>query len=171
MPQAQNDPFVCPSCHNEVHANDDFCPHCGELFAVGITCSAHPRVQALGACIICALPYCRDCGGRVADHFLCHHHSTYEIYEGMVRVYGVLDDVSAQHAKSCLEQAGLHPVLFCRSQPRGGPRFVYTLFRAAGEYDGHIVNEIKVMVPCQEVGKAENLLRTLGIKTHTGATA
>ena len=171
MPQSRNDPFVCPSCRNEVQANDEFCPHCGELFADGITCSTHPAMGAVGACIICALPYCRECGGKVAEYFLCDHHSTYEIYEGMVRVYAVLDDVSAQYAKACLMQAGLHPVLFCRSQPKGGPRFVYTLFEAAGDYVGHIVNEIKVMVPCQEVGQAETILTTLGLTTARGATA
>lgn len=37
----------------------------------------------------------------------------------------------------------------------------HTLFRASGEYDGHIVNEIKVMVPCQEVIQAEDILRDL----------
>ena len=83
----------------------------------------------------------------VATRFLCNNHSSYEIYEGMVRVYGVLDDLAGQYAKSCLEQAGLHPLLYCRRQPRGGPRFVYTLYAAGGDYDGHIVNEIKVMVP------------------------
>jgi len=171
MSNPENGPFLCPACHNPVRDKDDFCPHCGELFAEGVTCSTHPGIPAAGACIICALPYCRDCGTPVTGHFLCEHHRKYEIYEGMVRVFGVLDDVSAQHAKACLEQAGLHPVLFCRSQPKGGPRFVYTLFEAAGDYVGHIVNEIKVMVPCQEVGEAETILRTLGLTKAQGATA
>jgi hypothetical protein len=89
----------------------------------------------------------------------------------MVRVYGVLDDTAAQFAKSCLDQADLHPILYCRHQPKGGPRFVYTLFRAGGEYDGHIVNEIKVMVPCQEVVRAEKVLRELKILDAPSATA
>jgi hypothetical protein len=89
----------------------------------------------------------------------------------MVRVYGVLDDVAAQYAKTCLEQAALHPILFCRGQPKGGPRFVYTLYEAAGDYDGHIVNEIKVMVPTYEVAEAEKVLASLDIKPVPGATA
>ena len=37
----------------------------------------------------------------------------------------------------------------------------YTLFRASGEYDGHIINEFKLMVPLQEVLPAEEKLREL----------
>jgi hypothetical protein len=103
--------------------------------------------------------------------FLCNHHSSYEIYEGMVRIHGVLDDVAAQYAKARLEQAGLHPLLYCRPQPKGGPRFVYTLYEAAGDYDGHIVNEIKVMVPTYEVAEAETVLVSLDLRQPPGATA
>jgi hypothetical protein len=161
MTTDDDDPLVCPKCSNAVQDTDEFCPQCGEMFAEGVKCCAHSESEATGACIICAKPYCKECGRSVAGRFLCDHHSTYEIYEGMVRVYGVLEDVSAQYAQSCLEQAGLHPVLYCRRQPMGGPRFVYTLFSAGGDYDGHIVNEIKVMVPCQEVEQSEAILKTL----------
>jgi hypothetical protein len=41
---------------------------------------------------------------------------------------------------------------------------VYTLYEAAGDYDGHIINEIKVMVPCQEVEEAEKVLISLNLK-------
>ena len=34
----------------------------------------------------------------------------------------------------------------------------YSLFRASGEYNGHIINEIKLMVPCSEVLKAEKII-------------
>ena len=37
----------------------------------------------------------------------------------------------------------------------------YTLYRASGEYDGHIVNEFKLMIPCQEFQRAEKKLREL----------
>ena len=32
------------------------------------------------------------------------------------------------------------------------------------EYDGHIINEVEVLVPCQEVLRAEKLLRDLEFK-------
>jgi zinc-ribbon domain len=168
MPDAMDDELTCPRCRNEVKDSDEFCPHCGELFADGVMCENHHERAADGVCIVCALPLCRTCGGSVSGRFLCNRHSTYEIYEGMVRVYGVLDDLAAQYAKTCLEQAGFHPMIYCRSQPKGGPRFVYTLYRAAGDYDGHVINEIKVMVPCAEVVEAEKILAGLTIAQGNG---
>ena len=151
-------PLDCPRCGEEVRQDNDFCPNCGDIFLQNESCSNHPGSIAAGVCVICSRAFCSKCGGLVGQQFLCDNHSMCEIYEGMVRVYGVLDDLAAQYAKSCLQQAGLHPLLYSRTQPKGGPRFVYTLFEAAGEYDGHIVNEIKVMVPCQEFGEAEEVL-------------
>ena len=171
MSTEDDDQLMCSRCSNRAKAEDDFCPHCGELFTDGIRCSQHPQLPASGVCIICALPFCDECGGAVVGHFLCAHHDSYEIYEGMVRVYGGLDDVAAQYAQSCLEQSGLHPVLYCRRQPKGGARFVSALYAAAGDYDGHIVNEIKVMVPCSEVEEAERVLVSLNIKQLPSATA
>jgi hypothetical protein len=161
--KSDDDGFVCGECKNDILEDDDFCPHCGALLVEQVLCNQHQSIPAEGVCIICALPYCGECGTLVLGRFLCNHHSNYEIYEGMVRVYGVLDDTAAQFAKSCLDQAGLHPILYCRRQPMGGPRFVYTLYAAGGDYDGHIINEIKVMVPCQEVSRAEKVLRDLRI--------
>jgi hypothetical protein len=59
----------------------------------------------------------------------------------------------------------LHPFLYSRKASAisiGGPD--HTTFRASGEYDGHIINEVKVLVPCQEVLEAEKLLRDLEFK-------
>jgi hypothetical protein len=39
------------------------------------------------------------------------------------------------------------------------------MFRASGEYDGHIINEFKLMVPCQEVLDAKTILQDLKFKT------
>ena len=171
MKKSHEEVFTCTRCNNEVKRGDDFCPNCGSLFVDHIRCSRHGTQEAEGVCLICCLPYCKDCGGFANNLFLCDAHGNYEIYEGMARIYGSLNDTPAQHAKSRLEQAGFHPILFCRSQPKGGPRFVYTLFRAAGDFDGHIVNEIKVMVPCQEVLKAEKVLKKLKIPESKRATA
>lgn len=170
MFDADDTSYVCKRCGSAVEVDDDFCAHCGEIFADEVSCRNHPETPASGVCVICTLPLCASCGGMVNNSFLCEEHCTCEIYQGMVRVYGVLDDLSAQYAKSCLEQAGLHPILYCRSQPRGGPRFVYTLYEAGGDYDGHIVNEVKVMVPCQEFRDAEQVLISLDLKRASPAS-
>jgi hypothetical protein len=50
-----------------------------------------------------------------------------------------------------------------RNRPLNEPRTIHTLYKAAGDYDGHIVNEIKVMIPCQEVMRAKDVLKELNI--------
>lgn len=97
--------------------------------------------------------------------FLCGQHEQCEIYEGMARVLGVSDEVMAQYAQRCLEQADLYAIIYSRKVGPisvGGPD--YTLFNASGEFDGHIINEVKVMVPCQEVLEAERILKKLDLK-------
>jgi hypothetical protein len=153
--------FECPDCYSDVKEDDEFCPECGTLFADEVKCSIHSGTDAAGVCIICSLPFCSGCGDINNGHFLCSVHYDYEIYQGMARVYGGLDDTNLQFAKSCLEQAGLHPFIYCRIQPKGGTRLVYSLYEANGDYKGHIVNEIKIMVPCQEVEAAETVLKEL----------
>jgi RNA polymerase subunit RPABC4/transcription elongation factor Spt4 len=158
--------YECPRCHTEVDATDDFCPNCGELFAEGPVCYNHQDREAGGVCIICCLPFCTNCARMVQGRFLCDKHKSYEIYQGMARVFGDSDATQVEFAKSCLENAGLHPFVYSRKASPislGGPE--YTLFRASGDYNGHIVNEFKLMVPCQEVVAAEAALRELQMIT------
>jgi hypothetical protein len=37
----------------------------------------------------------------------------------------------------------------------------YSLFRASGDFNGHIINEIKLLVPCPEVLSAEKIISEL----------
>ncbi len=162
MTSTNDDLHVCPTCGIDVEDDSDFCPGCGELFAENVPCSRHPAQSAVGVCIVCARPFCSKCGGRVQNRFLCHDHDTLEIYEGMARVFGTSDAAQVEFAKTSLETAGLHAYIFSRKASpisMGSPD--YTLFRASGEYDGHIVNEFKLMVPCQEVEEAQKKLREL----------
>jgi hypothetical protein len=168
MENIDDELFSCTQCSSDVKTDDEFCTHCGSILIDNVRCGRHPCDEASGVCVICCLPCCTKCGSIVNHAFLCETHAEYEMYEGMVRIYGSLNDTSAQQAKTCLDQAGFHPMLFCRVQPKGGPRFVYTLFRSAGDSAGHIINEIKVMVPCQEVMKAEKVLRKLKILETSG---
>jgi hypothetical protein len=160
------DSLKCRTCHQPVQETDEFCPQCGTLRVGGVMCQNHDAVNAAGVCTLCCLPFCADCGGKVKGRFLCTQHRQYEIYEGMARVFGASDAALVEFAKSCLQEAGLHPMVYSmKASPLaiGGPE--YSLFRASGEYDGHIVNEFKLMVPCQEVVPAEETLRSLEIIT------
>ncbi len=164
MKQPKDGAYACPRCGGGVEQDDDFCPHCGELFADDVSCTRHPGRAAEGACIVCSKAFCTECGGMVNDHFLCEQHCMVEIYEGMARVFGGSDVPQVEFVKSCLEKEGFHPVIFSRKASPislGAPD--YTLFRASGEFDGHIVNEYKIMVPCQEVLDAEAKLKELDL--------
>lgn len=157
--------LVCNHCEMPVRAADDYCRDCGSLFQEGVFCRLHPDQPAEGICVICGGACCAACGAFVTRRFLCVAHSGYEIYEGMARVFGSSDVTLAQYAHACLEQAGLHPFLYSLGATPyavGAPE--YTLFRTAGDYDGHIVNEFKVMVPCGEVVEAERVLSELNLR-------
>lgn len=165
MPISGKNSKACSRCKCRLAEEDDFCPQCGKLQAKDVKCANHNALLAEGVCIICGKPMCRDCGTWVSKRFLCSDHSGYEIYEGMARVFGVSDEAAAQYVCKCLEQEGLHPLVYERKASAisvGGPD--YTLFEASGEFDGHIINEVKVMVPCQEVVKAERVLKKLDAK-------
>lgn len=99
MEENNKESLVCAQCENDVKESDDFCPSCGELFLDDTLCENHDNVLAEGVCIICSVPFCLKCGLKVNNHFLCNDHSAYEIYQGMVRVYGTLDDLDAQYKK------------------------------------------------------------------------
>lgn len=162
MTLSSEDEYECPRCRETVQPDDDFCPHCGDLFLENVTCSLHPDRSAAGVCIICTKPFCSECGGWTNRRFLCNDHSGYEIYEENVRVFGSSDVVQVEFAADCLRKEGLHAVIFSRKASplsMGAPD--YTLFRASGEFDGHIINELKVMVPAQEVLEAQQKLREL----------
>jgi RNA polymerase subunit RPABC4/transcription elongation factor Spt4 len=155
----------CSFCLSNINEDDDFCPECGSLFVEDAKCINHTETEAAGACVICCEPYCKECGFFVDDRiFLCNVHSEYEIYEGMVRIYGASDAAQIDYLKTCLEQSNLHPIVFSRkASPLHLGGSDYSLFRASGEFDGHIINEIKLMVPLQEVVESEKMLRQLNI--------
>jgi hypothetical protein len=155
--------YECSRCLSEIKAEDDFCPECGTLFIEDVKCVVHTNVEASGACVICCNAFCSECGFFVDDRiFLCNKHSQYEIYEGMARVYGCSDSAHIEHLKSCLEQSELHPIVFSKKASPihlGGSD--YSLFGASGDVNGHLINELKLMVPLQEVIEAEKILRHL----------
>jgi len=148
--------FVCSDCGKEVDKGDDFCPHCGAILTEGIFCDKHRHVEASGVCVVCGVPCCDDCGSIADGMFLCNQHADYEIFEGMVKVYGTHTEADAELAKSRLEDAGMHPALLHlrRSKDRG-----HIEYEPCGDGENFDTSEIKVMVPCEEVDSAENILR------------
>jgi hypothetical protein len=162
MPAEKSNTKKCPHCRELVEAESEFCVICGELFEKNVFCTEHHNIPAIGVCIICSVPFCKKCGTRTDDHYLCYRHSDYEIYEGMARIYGSSDALKVDLAKYALEEYGFHPYIYSRKASpisMGGPE--YTLFRASGEFHRQIINELKLMIPCQEVEEAEQILKEL----------
>jgi hypothetical protein len=109
MPEVESKTIKCPHCKELIEADSDFCLNCGELFAEDTFCAEHQGKPAVGVCIICSTPFCKECGMRTDDHYLCNRHSNYEIYEGMTRVYGANDSIKVDFAKDALEKNWFHP--------------------------------------------------------------
>jgi hypothetical protein len=152
-----DDEFVCSDCGKEVKEDYDFCPRCGSILSEGIFCDKHRHVAAVGVCVVCGVLCCDECGSVVNDAFRCAHHVDYEIFEGMVKVYGTHEEADAEFTKSRLEEAGLHPALFHlrRSMDRG--HVEYEIYKEGENFNA---SEIRVMVPCEEVAEAETFLKS-----------
>jgi len=156
----------CFYCEIEVDANTEFCTKCGSVFIDNVLCTNHTEAEAEGVCVVCQHAFCNECGGFVNDVFLCDGHSEYEIYEGMARVFGSSDEAEVNFIKSCLETEGLHPFIYQRkTTPLHLGGVDYSLFRASGDVNGHLVNEIKLMMPCYEVLQAEKIIEDIDQST------
>ena len=127
-------------------------------------CTNHPSTDADFVCVICSEPFCKKCGTTVSGILLCVQHDFYENYEGMARIYDSSDVAQINYIKGCLEQESLHPFIYSRkASPMHLGGSDYSLFRASGDFDGHIINEVKLMVPCSEVISAEQIISELGL--------
>ncbi len=151
--------FVCECCESQVGENYDYCPVCGTLFSE-YACENHPEEEGVGICLICEKVCCPECGDYLRGMFLCEEHSQLEIYERMAKIFGSSDSVEIDFIISMLEKEGLHPVRFDR---KNNPLYLggsdYTLFRPDGDVNGHITNEIKILVPFVEYEEAVGILK------------
>lgn len=157
----EEDIFYCEICEFQIDGDSDYCPNCGAIF-VEVECINHSDRTADGVCVICGEPYCDECLGRVEEKMLCVQHSNYEIYQTMARIFGTSIETDARLAESALLEEGYHPFLYNRKvSPISMGDAGYTLFRSSGDFDGHIINEIKLMVPLNEVLECEEILREM----------
>jgi len=156
----ENEEFVCLTCEFVVKNNDEYCLNCGTILTENKKCNCHHVVEAEGICLICLKLCCQKCGLYTNGVYLCNEHSNYEIIEGMARVYGSNDSLELEYYKDILEKECLHPFLYSRKSDSillGD--FDYSLYW--GEFNGKPLNEIKLMLPLNEVIEAENILEPL----------
>lgn len=150
----------CPHCNSIIKKDDDFCPDCGTLFAEFVKCIEHKDKEAEGVCVICCNPFCAECGIYVNEIFLCNEHSEYETAEGMACVLSSDDSMQMGFAKTSLETNELHPVIFSN-----GAHSIYQTgaYYGSGGNNGYPNSEIYLMVPFQEVIRAEEILDELNM--------
>ena len=155
MSEGQQRDLTCTRCKEAVGENETYCRNCGALFVDPLICSVHHSTPAEGVCVICAKPYCNECGGAVNNIFLCDADADCEIAEGMVRVFGSFDNVQAQYATTCLQQAGFNPFLYSRVRNPGADIVAFTAQRNYGSFP---IGELKVLIPFHEALAAEKVL-------------
>jgi hypothetical protein len=140
--------LTCGQCGQPIQKKDIFCPSCGGIFTDELLCKKHRANPADGVCVICSTPYCSRCGSNVNKIFLCNKHAEYEVFEGKARVFGSMDNVRAQFARTCLKQAGYHAFMYNRMYNPVADQVSITPLRNFGE---HPSIEEKVLVPFSEV--------------------
>lgn len=164
MDTSQQSEYSCTQCDAAVSDQDKFCANCGALFTDDWFCTNHQSTAAEGICVICTKPFCKKCGKRSENVFLCDPHQGYEIQEGMARVFGTMDNVEAQRVTSYLQQAGYHPFLFSRIyNPNADLVAIGGIIRGFG-VGNHPIPEQRVFVPFGEVLRAQKKLHELGVK-------
>lgn len=154
--------FFCKACKQDVNENDTYCRNCGEVFSDTLCCINHSNTPADGVCVICVKPFCNQCGGKDNNIYLCDEHDGYEVCEGMARIAGTTDNVLAQFVTNCLEQAGFHPFLYSRNFNPGAD--VVAINKIYRNFGNHPIIELKILVPFDEVLKAEKVLDELELE-------
>jgi len=153
--------LVCENCEYQVQDDYDYCPQCGTLF-ISIKCNNHNDLEGEGVCLICEKVCCSKCGVYVNENYLCDEHNNLEIYQQMVRVYGSSDAAEIGYLISMLVENKYHPIEFDRkTSPLSMGGIDYSLFRASGDSNGRLVNEIKILVPFSEFVDALELINKL----------
>lgn len=152
--------LLCDYCGTEISKDSEFCTKCGTIFIDDTSCFNHSDDDARGVCAICQQAYCKRCGLRVNNIFLCNEHSDYEIYEGMARVFGSRDEQRINFLKSILIESNLHPFIYDKTSSP----FVEGIDERIMS-KGNLISEIKLLIPCSEVLQAENIIDELDEST------
>jgi hypothetical protein len=147
------EPRICDNCDGEIEANSQYCPHCGIIFEqdegeVSIECETHPGVPAIGVCIICGKPVCRDCAVSKKGRVFCDDDEHVKIHQDWVVLCSTSTEYEAEMVKANLEIAGVKALVFSQVD--------HAYFIPIGRLA--IVN---VMVPKDKLAKAREVVHRL----------
>lgn len=157
MPETER--LSCEFCKNIIREDDEYCVSCGHLFEDDVLCNNHDDADAEGVCVICSYAFCKECGKFDNGIFFCTEHKGYQVFQSMACVFGSNDNLEAEYIKNALAAEGMHPFLFDKKLSITGTD--YSWFNTSADPGGHVLNEIKIMVPLNETLEAVELIATL----------
>jgi len=147
-------PF-CKRCDGDIAERDIFCPHCGVLLPGRITnendvpeCEDHPSQPAVGMCVVCGKPICRESVQKIAGKLFCRDDSHVKLYHDYALLYRTSTEYEAAMIKANLEGTGIPVSVFSQSD--------HVYFVTMG--DLAVVN---IMVPKTRIHEAQELLKNL----------
>ena len=154
----------CPRCAETVSAAADYCPVCGESFTP-MSCAAHPDRPAVGCCVICGRPVCRECRSGDRQACLCEEHASIPVIEGWAQVYSTGDEIEAQLIEENLRAEGIDSRVFSQKDRSfavgmgdlSPVRVLVPAYAYADAYAvirGHLSREGDVAFACPECGEA-----------------
>ncbi len=160
QPLVTGDRYDCPGCGEIVVGTPMGCPNCGILlirFArKNITCAKHQESPAIGFCVVCGTPLCKECSRTRQGKILCDNDLHMKLAFQWASVYSTSSAYEAEMVKANLESIHI-PVTILSQNDR---MYITTLGDLA-------VTE--VMVPRTMLAKAEEFIRTFSedIEGHT----
>ncbi|MBP9211947.1 MAG: zinc ribbon domain-containing protein [Bacteroidetes bacterium] len=97
----------CDNCSGEMDLDNDYCPHCGTLYAEDqYSCSNHPTGVATGVCVICQQLFCTECLNEKNGRLYCDAHISVESTQGWSVVFTSSDFYEAEIIRGSLQSAG-----------------------------------------------------------------
>lgn len=140
----------CGNCEELVNQISNFCPYCGFVLKKSISdsvneCTNHPKIAAIGACIICWKPVCEECAIIEDRRVFCDNDEHIKDFNDWAVVYTCGAEYEADMVKANIEMAGIKCLLFSQKDN--------VFFTNIG--DTAIVN---VMVPKVNIMEAKKII-------------
>ncbi len=149
----EGEPRFCDNCDGQIAVDAEYCIHCGIVFEKEeggplIECETHPGTAAVGVCIVCGTPVCRDCSNCKKGKVFCDKDEHVKIHQDWAVVFTAAAEYEAEMVKANLEVAGIKALVFSQVD--------HTYFIPMSRLT--IVN---VMVPKEKLAKATEVLKRL----------
>jgi hypothetical protein len=158
LPLIEGRPRFCPDCDTFVTDSDTFCNNCGVLQEVipavdGPDCENHPEVSAIGGCVVCGKPVCKECARVQNGRFFCEKDEHLNVHGGYIVAYTTSTDYEAEMVRANLEGAGIDALVFNQHD--------HVYYTTMG-----MLALVNVMVPPGQLEAALDIIEAL--ETHSG---